>query len=627
MALIQLVQVNKRIISRDLLQDVSLQIMPGEKVGLIGQNGVGKTTLFRILLTDEEPDSGQVVQKNNLEVGYMAQDFFFRDEDITLYGFMEEAFAHLLQLEKALRSLEELMGEDPNEGENQKIMHRYASLMQRFQEEGGYTYQSRIRGVLQGLGFPGERFQSPLSSFSGGEKSRAELGRLLLQEPDLLFLDEPTNHLDIRTREWLEEFLSTYQPAVMVISHDRYFLNQTVHRILELEAGRLEKYPGGFSHYQQEKIRRLRYWETEYEKQQEEISRDLEFIRRNHAGNNAGQARSRKKQLENRKRIPPPPPRPSLPKITFPSSQSSGKEVLQVKGVSHSFPGKDILSRIHLQVQRGEKIVLLGDNGSGKTTFFQILLGMLSPTRGEIQYGVRVKIAAYLQEHENLAAHRTILEEIQAHCAVGQEEARSALGRFLFSQEDWPKQVGELSGGERSRLALAKLTLTPSNLLLLDEPTNHLDFLSRGPLEKAVQEYPGTCIIISHDRFFINAVADTVWALSQGKIRSFPGNYTYYQEKIAEEAREKKNEEKKEPAQRKIPPRPSTKKGQKKGKKMEILEEEIISREEELVRLEGEFAKSSFYGQEGKVIEERKKTYDGLKKELEVLYEKWEEGL
>lgn len=625
MALIQLAGVTKTIITQILLEDVSLQIMPGEKVGLIGANGTGKTTLFRIILGLEVPDEGEVLGRNNLHLGYMSQDFFSQEQEIALYDFMLEAFQHLEAVQEELSALEDQMGKKGLKKDTdlfQKLMARYSRLTQRFQEEGGYEYQSRIRGVLKGLGFLKERFKNPLSSLSGGEKSRAELGRLLLQEPDLLLLDEPTNHLDIKTREWLEDFLATYEPAVVVISHDRYFLNNTVHRILELHGGRLEKYPGDYSSYQKEKERRLSYWQEEYQKQQEHIARQLEFIRRNHAGNNAGQAKSRKRQLENLHRIPSPPSRPKAPSIVFPCGKPSGSAVLQVKGVSHSFSRQEVLSNINLQVKRGEKIVLLGDNGSGKTTFFQILLGKIAPTVGVVEYGTNVVLGAYLQEHENLASNRTVLQEIQSGHSLDQETFRHVLGRFLFSLDDCSKKVAELSGGERSRLALARLTLTPSNLLLLDEPTNHLDIFARGPLEKAVQAYTGTCIIISHDRYFINAVADIIWELDQGEIKEYHGDYQYYCRK-----RQSLQLQNKAPAREKQ--KGPGKKRAAREQRVDIgqLEASISDLEGDLSHLEEEFTSQTFYGQDGKVIGKKKKAYERMLRELELLYQKWEEAI
>lgn len=625
MALLQAFHLHKTFITQTILKDVSLQIMPGEKVGLIGLNGVGKTTLFHLFLGEDMPDSGEIRKRNGLEIGYMAQDFFLRDEDISLYDFMLQAFQNLVEMEERIRTLEKRMGEenlDKGKREYTKIMDTYAHLSQVFEEEGGYEYESRIRGVLKGLGFSEEVFDSPLSILSGGEKSRAELGRLLLTEPDLLLLDEPTNHLDIRTREWLEDFLATYRPAMILISHDRYFLNSTVHRLWELYHGQVEKYPGDYSFFLKEKERRLLYWKKEYQKQKEYIAKQEEYIRRNHAGNNAGQAKSRKKLLQSLKRIPKPPPPLPLPHISFHYSRPSGNKVLEVNELTHSFDGREVLSQIHLQVLRGEKIALLGDNGSGKTTLFKILLSMMTPYQGEVKYGVKVDPAFYLQEHENLSKDRTIVEEMLSMGKIGYEEARGVLGGLLFTDEDMEKRVGDLSGGERSRLALARLAVTPSNLLLLDEPTNHLDILSRGRLEEAVKKYKGSCIIISHDRFFIDEIAHKIWELKEGRIRVYDGNYSDYHRKKSKELRETllKRERIEEKRREKNPP-----KRRESSLSLDHLEQRILLLEEEIEELEKEFTSQDFYVQEGEMIKEKRETYEQIKRELHSLYERWEE--
>lgn len=627
MALLQTFHINKTIITQTILKDVSLQIMPREKVGLIGLNGVGKTTLFHLFLGEDEPDTGEIQRKNGIDIGYMAQDFFLRDEEMALYDFMLQAFQHLVKMEETIRSLEKRMGEEAlsrREEERKKIMEQYAQLTHVFEEEGGYEYESRIRGVLKGLGFPEESFASPLSILSGGEKSRAELGRLLLTEPDLLLLDEPTNHLDIRTREWLEEYLATYRSAMIIISHDRYFLNKTVNRLWELYNGHVENYPGDYSFYLKEKERRALYQQKEHQRQKEHIAKQEEYIRKNHAGNNSGQARSRKKLLESLERIPPPPPPPSLPHISFLYSGASGRRVLEIEDLCHSFDEKEIFSQVNLQVFRGEKIALLGDNGSGKTTLFKILLSMLAPTRGEIKTGVNVKTAFYLQEHENLSKDRTILEEMLSIGKISYEEARRVLGGLLFTSDDLEKQVGDLSGGERSRLALARLSVEPSNLLLLDEPTNHLDILSRGRLEKAVKTYEGTCIIISHDRFFIDEVAHKVWELQGDSIKVYHGDYSYYKMK---KGREREEAQKRKLTKKERRRKPPSRKRKEASFSLEELEEQIILLEEEMEELEKEFTTASFFEQQGEVIKEKRESYTRIQNKLQSLYQKWGEEI
>ncbi len=635
MALLQLQEAEKKIVDQIILQEASLQIQPGEMIGLIGLNGVGKTTLFRILTGMEALDSGRLITKKDLSMGYMVQDFFTCQEaDVTLYDFILQVFTELIEMEDDIRLLEEKMGElQAGEGskEYEQVMSDYSRLTQRFQQQGGYEYESRIRGVLSGLGFSASDYHRELESLSGGEKSRAALGRLLLQEPELLLLDEPTNHLDISAQEWLEEYLSNYSQAVVIISHDRYLLDRLVDRIWELEQGRLSKYAGNYSFYWDEKQRRLSIWKKEYSRQQEKIEKMEEYIRRNHAGNNARQARSRQKQLDNMEQIPPPPSEPALPGIFFPEASPSVKKVLEVEDLWQVFNDsgeeKKVLKGVNLYLERGEKVVLLGDNGSGKTVLINTLMGIIPPTSGSINYGKRVKKAYYLQEQENLTPDNNLVQELRSAARISYEEARNILGRFLFDTEDCRKLIRDLSGGERSRFALARLTVIESNLLMMDEPTNHLDILSRSVLEEALKDYSGTMVVISHDRYFIDQIADKIWELDDGKVREYDGNYSkyrYYKERERKESKriergggEKKGEQQRVKRKKEVPSGPD----------LSQVEERIMSLEGIIAELEEEFGEPGFYEQSGEVIEEKNRKYHECRQELNSLYLLWEEAV
>ncbi|SDC30154.1 MULTISPECIES: ABC-F family ATP-binding cassette domain-containing protein [unclassified Candidatus Frackibacter] len=619
MALLQLRKGNKVYPEQIIFQDISLQIQKDDKIGLIGVNGTGKSTLLRVLTQNESLDQGEILVSDDLEMGYLTQNLDL-ELDTTLYQAMLSIYQDLFSLEERLRKLEAQMSQVVG-SELDKVMKKYSRLRQKYEEEGGYEYESQIKGVLRGLGFKEDEFKEQLINFSGGQKTRAALARLLLQEPDLLLLDEPTNHLDLEAKEWLEDYLINYTGALVIISHDRYFLDQVINRVWELEKGRLEKYKGNYSFYLEEKEHRLLTWQREYEKQQKKIKKTEAYIRKNKAGVNSKQARGRQKKLDRMERIPPP-PKLSKPKIDFNVSSVSGQEVLEIRGLTKSYGKETLFEDINFKLYRGEKVALVGPNGSGKSTLFKLLLNQEEADLGKIKLGARVKMGYYAQENENLSLDYNLVEELQKVDEVTKSQARDLLARFLFQGDDVFKEIATLSGGEKARVSLAKLTLEEHNLLLLDEPTNHLDIRSKELLEEALQNYSGTVIIISHDRYFLDEVVDKVFALQDEGLVEYRGDYSNYRQEYRKLIASKKEEKKRE--------RESVAKVKKQTAKKQVdleeLESKIISLEEKVERLEKEFNNEELYDNVDD-LNDLTGEYEETKEKLNQYYNIWEESI
>ena len=512
----------------EIFSGVSLGIERGDRLALVGANGVGKTTLLRLLAGLDRPDKGTVSFSRGLRIGYLPQEARFRS-DRTLREAMLGVFTVLRQQATRLRELEaqlEASGSNPAEWQPE-VLAEYTTLMAGFEERGGYTIENRVEQVLSGLGFPREAWDQPAQRLSGGQRTRAQLGRLLLEQPDLLLLDEPTNHLDTATAEWLENFLGSWAGGLLIVSHDRYFLDHTTTRTLELVGGALESYPGRYSRYVELRAQRYTRQDKEHRAQQEEIARTEEFIRRFKAGSRAKQAQSREARLTRLERVHKA-PRPQDLHLRLDMSGDSGEVILNTLRLRVGFPGHQLLHVPNTQVERGARIALVGPNGAGKSTLLRTLVSELRPLAGVYQWGVNVEVGYYAQGHEKLGMDHTVMEELQGERSMSEEEARSYLARFLFTGDDVLKRVGDLSGGERSRVALARLTLQRANVLLLDEPTNHLDIMARQALEGVLRAYPGSLIFVSHDRYFIDALATAVWAVEGGIIRMYRGGYADY---------------------------------------------------------------------------------------------------
>jgi ATP-binding cassette subfamily F protein 3 len=539
--------------AEQIFSGVSFEIQARDRIALVGVNGSGKTTLLRIIAELERPDRGTLAFAGDVRAGYLPQEVVF-PPDQTLHDYMLGAFERLLAVEAELRAVESALGRGGQDGALADLLDRHAGLLHEYEFGGGYSYQSRLREVLAGLGIGEERLEQSLGSFSGGQRTRVALARLLLSEQDLLLLDEPTNHLDLGATEWLEGYLSQTRPAVVVVSHDRYFLDKVAGRTWEMEDGRLECFTGNYTRFAEQKAERLLRQQKEYEAQQEHVERTEAFIRRYKAGQRSRQARGRQKQLDRLERIARPREQggvrlqlqstlrsgdtvlatedlavaaglPAPP----PQRAASGQPVLRVAPKGRPVPADRLLFRCpDLEVRRGDRIAIVGPNGAGKTTFLRVVTGETEPAAGRLYLGYGVQMAYYAQAHEQLDARRTVIEEIQAARPLGDEAARTYLGRFLFSGDDAFKPVRSLSGGERSRLALAKMALGNANFLVLDEPTNHLDLYSRAALEEVLGDFAGTILFVSHDRYLIDALATHVWEVAGGTLTAQIGGWSAY---------------------------------------------------------------------------------------------------
>lgn len=514
--------------TQDVLRGTSLQVNPGEHVGLVGRNGAGKTTVFRLVQGEETPDRGEVVRARGIRLGLLAQHVHF-EPGSTVHESALAAFGHLQQIEHEMHELEHRMGEP--EVDLEKVLQRYSDLQHQFESEGGFAYAAKAEAILLGLGFTRETWSMETEKLSGGQQNRLGLARLLLAEPDVLLLDEPTNHLDVTAVEWLEEFLETYAPACVFISHDRYFLDRTSRKIIELENGRAASYTGNYSAYLVEREVRREAQQRAYDNQQQLIAKTEDFIRRNIAGQKTKQAKSRRKMLEKLDRIDSVRPDQSSGDFSLQKIERTGNHVLMVEHAGIGYPDKTLAQNISFILRRGECLGVIGPNGSGKTTFVKTILKKIPPLAGEVRWGTKVQIGYYAQQLDDLDDRNEIIMELRrvAASSATAGELRSFLAKFLFTGDDVYKRVRDLSGGEKGRLALAKLIYSRVNVLVLDEPTNHLDIPSREALEEALDAYEGTIVTISHDRYFLDRVATQILALDgSGNAEHYDGDYTEY---------------------------------------------------------------------------------------------------
>ena len=523
---------------RTLFSHVNFEVMRGDKVGLVGANGTGKTTLMRILLGREESDGGQVVIDHADTVGYVEQQASFTHD--TLYDELRSAFSDLIALRAEKERMECAIAAGDVGAEELAV---YGNLVMRFEAMDGYDFESRIRRVAFGLGFSEEELQKDVRHFSGGQTTRICLAKALLREPDFLFLDEPTNHLDIGMIEWLEKFLQSYRGGVLLISHDRYFLDRVATRILELDHAEVTAYTGNYTHYMRVKNDRRAALQNAYEKQQAQIKKTEEYISRYKAGIKAKQARGRQSQLNRLERIVLPPEAARFKYFAFAKPTECAQRVAELEDISFAYPsGPRVLDHISLLIRKGDGVALIGENGAGKTTLLQILVGEIEAA-GRVKIGSRVKIGYFSQQHEGLDPSKTILDEICCTYGLDEETARNYLGAFLFHGDDVLRLIGALSGGEQARVAFLKLMLTGANFLVLDEPTNHLDIPAREAVEEALMAFPGTFIAVSHDRYFLDKTANCTLELKDGRITEYLGNYGYYLMKKEVEAEETAQEE------------------------------------------------------------------------------------
>ncbi|WP_312562868.1 ABC-F family ATP-binding cassette domain-containing protein [Anaerospora sp.] len=509
---------------------ISFELRRGDKLGLIGANGAGKSTLMRCMLGLEAVDSGRVGIPEGETIGYVEQDASLGQG--TLYDELSAAWQDVMQWQRDMARLEKEIAQEKDHERQQVLIKQYGRITEKFERGGGYEYENIIRRVASGLGFTGGDLDRPISAFSGGQKTRISLAKALARRPDFLFLDEPTNHLDISMVEWLEEYLKDYSGGVLIISHDRYFLDQVATGILELEQHRIDEYRGNYTRYLVQKAERVASHTAAYEKQQEYIAKTEAYIDRFRAGIKSKQARGRQSQLSRLERLAAPVQADTLT-FSFAALSECADRVAELEKVTAGYGDTTVFANLSLLIRKAEGVALIGPNGAGKTTLLKLLTGDLAPKAGKVKLGSRVKVGYFAQEHENLNSANRMLDEIMADFGLGEERARTLLGSFLFSGDDVYKVIGALSGGEKARLALLKLMMTGANFLILDEPTNHLDIPAKEAVEEAILAFPGTFLTVSHDRYFLDKVADRVIELSEGNLADYVGNYSYYRDKIA----------------------------------------------------------------------------------------------
>lgn len=527
MSLITAHELAKAFGADEIFSGVSIEVAHKARIALVGPNGAGKTTLLSILIGLDQPSEGTVSRMKRLKIGWLPQRPELRG-DHTIHEEMLSAFSELRRMESELSALEMALA-DP--AQHDRVLERYGELQEQFEVAGGYTYEQRIKTVLHGLSFKPEDFERRIDQLSGGQMTRVLLGRLLLEAPDLLALDEPTNHLDIDAVEWLEGFLNEFPGAVIVISHDRYFMDAVAQTVWELDFGSLESFRGSYSAYVTQRDERHERLLKEYESQQEFIAKETDYIRRNLAGQNTKQAQGRRTRLERLKKeggLMTRPRRRQNMHLRLGTTSRSGDRVLATKRLAVGYPDRLLFHAPDIFLRRGEVAALIGANGVGKSTFVKTVIGQLAPRDGDVIIGANVKIGYFAQAHELLNEKNTLLDEIQTVKAMPISEARSYLAQFLFQGDDVFRPIHTLSGGERGRVALAKLALGGANFLLLDEPTNHLDIASQEILQNVLADFAGTILLVSHDRYLIDALATQIWALSPGKLDVFEGTYSEY---------------------------------------------------------------------------------------------------
>lgn len=634
MIILQVNQLSKSFLSDEILSDVKLEIQHRDRVALVGRNGAGKSTLLKIIAGQMSYDSGEIIIPKDITIGYLEQHAGLESKR-TIWEEMLTVFETLKKQETRLRELERQMA-DPSVYENEavyaRIMEEYDHLQHAFKESGGYQYEADTRSVLHGMKFFPDMYDQPVASLSGGQRTRLALAKLLLKKPDLLILDEPTNHLDIETLSWLENYLKSYTGAILMVSHDRYFLDQIVNIVYEVSRGRVTKYIGNYSDYLEQKAKQYERDLKMYEQQQDEKARLEAFIQKNIArASTARLAKSRKKMLERMQWMEKPAGDEKSAKFGFDIERQSGNDVLSIDDLAIGYSRHHIISKnINLRVFRQDRVAIVGPNGVGKSTLLKTVVKDLPVLSGSIRYGTNVKIGYYDQDQTNLRSNKTVLNELWDEWPLmNEKEIRTILGQFLFSGDDVQKPVNALSGGEKARLALAKLMLQKANLLILDEPTNHLDLESKEVLENALMDYPGTILFVSHDRYFINKIATKVVELSTTGATEYLGDYDYYMEKkqemmelaaIQEAKQEAKQEEKSEH------PSSSNKEIKKRERqirrKLEEIEKAMSNFEEEIKTIELKLCEPEIFADYEKALELQKKL-DSAKQSQSELELEW----
>lgn len=621
MAVLKISGLSKSFGIKTVFENVSFEVRSGERIGLVGANGAGKTTLLKCIMGAEEPDKGSVKASDGAIIGYLRQDFNYTSH--TIREEMEDAWKDVLYYKDRM---ETLARELESSKSDEKLVEAYGRAEARFEFLGGYDYESTTRKILTGLGFSDDDWDRDIHSFSGGQKVRINLAAAFVRHPDFLLLDEPTNHLDMGMLEWLEEYLRSYKGGILMISHDRYFLDGAATGIIDLENHHIRSFRGGYTRYMETKENQDRAYEKAYEKQQEHIKETEEYIRRYKAGIKAKQARGRQSQLNRLVRLEKPVHQASL-RFHFDPPQECADKVLDVLRVEGSYGSHILFKDLTIHIKKGETVGLIGPNGAGKTTILKMITGEKKPDTGFIQLGNNVKMGYYSQEQERLHPKLTVLDEVRDTFNFGEKEARNILGMFLFRGDDVFKTVGMLSGGEKARLSLLCLFLEKPNFLILDEPTNHLDIPTREIMEDAIEAFGGTCLVVSHDRYFLDKVADRILELDRGKLTEYLGNYSYYKENKQDlEAFEKDRNGKEEEEEKEKEEKPRENEHQVKTEVSAADVSKLSHVEMEIGRLEATMKMYTVQmSMNPENYAELADEYEEAKKKLDKLYAKWDE--
>ena len=627
--------ISKSFGSNEIIKDATFLVNEHEKVAIVGVNGAGKTTLLKILTGEESADSGSITLAKDAKLGYLRQ-INNVDSALSIIDELYTVIEPILNMEKRMSQMQEDM-KHLTGSELEELYSSYTALTHSYELMDGYAAKSRVVGILKGLGFEEADFDRKINTLSGGQKTRVFLAKLLLEEPDIILLDEPTNHLDLRSIEWLESYLLNYKGAVIIVSHDRYFLDKIVSKVIDIENGNVQMYLGNYTDFSNKKQMLLDAKMKEYLNQQQEIKHQEAVITKLKQFNrekSIKRAESRQKQLEKIERVEAPQTYSENMRLSLDISNESGKDVLTVHNLSKSFDQKKLFWDINFEIKRGERVAIIGDNGTGKTTLLKIINGLLEPDSGEVIYGSNVSVAYYDQEHQVLHMDKTLFDELSdTYPEMTNTQIRNILAAFLFTGEDVYKKIADLSGGERGRVSLVKLMLSKANFLLLDEPTNHLDIVSKDVLENALNNFPGTVCYVSHDRYFINKTATRILDLTENRLLNYIGNYDYYIEK-REAVEEAANLTSTEQIQKPIDVSESKKEwidnktalAQKKKVKNALnkCEKEISEIEDKLQAVDEEFANPENASNVGKLMELQKQK-EALAKRLDKLMEDWEE--
>ncbi|WP_225990625.1 ABC-F family ATP-binding cassette domain-containing protein [Bacillus luti] len=638
MILLQVNGLSKLYGAETILANIKLEVQTKDRIALVGRNGAGKSTLLKIIAGELSHDGGEIIKPKDVSMGYLAQNTGL-ETSLTIWDEMLTVFTHLQQMETKLRRLEQEMGKEENFSNAavyEKLLVDYDQLQLDYKDKGGYQYEADIRSILSGLGFPVETHQTTISTLSGGQKTRLALGKLLLTKPDLLILDEPTNHLDIETLTWLEQYLQGYPGAILIVSHDRYFLDKLVTQVYEISNKESRRFVGNYSKYLDLKSALYEQEMKRYEKQQDEIAKLEDFVQKNIArASTTKRAQSRRKQLDRMELLTRPLGDSKSASFHFDIEKQSGNDVLQVKDATIGYDVDPIIEHVTMRLTRGDSVALVGPNGIGKSTLLKSIVNKLPLLNGDVSFGSNVSVGYYDQEQANLTSSKRVLNELWDEYPLQPEkEIRTILGNFLFTGDDVLKPVSSLSGGQKARLALAKLMMQKSNLLILDEPTNHLDLNSKEILENALIDYPGTLLFVSHDRYFINRVTTTVVELSTEGAQEYLGDYDYYVEKKNEmiERAELEQEENDVPVQKVVAQeklnyleeKERKKLERQRTRKIEELEQSIVEFEEEIATLEDQLCLPEIYADYEKASEITTKKQT-LQEQLEACMAEWEE--